>query len=106
MEKRWECTVIRNVLLSAIVLASLVASSPPASAQSAEPSEFGTEAIDTDQGTDRVGLVDSSQGVWHLRGENGVVNSFFYGNPGDVPFVGDWNCDGIDTPGLYRQSDG
>lgn len=31
---------------------------------------------------------------------------FYYGNPGDRPFLGDWNCDGIDTPGLYRQSDG
>ena len=24
----------------------------------------------------------------------------------DVPFVGDWNGDGIDTPGLRRPSDG
>jgi hypothetical protein len=23
-----------------------------------------------------------------------------------VPFVGDWDCDGDDTPGLYRQKDG
>ena len=30
---------------------------------------------------------------------------FYYGNPGDYPFMGDWNCDGIDTPGLFRQSD-
>ncbi|HSJ70085.1 MAG TPA: hypothetical protein VLA29_00375, partial [Acidimicrobiia bacterium] len=36
----------------------------------------------------------------------GVVTSFFYGNPGDFPIMGDWNCDGIDTPGMYRQSDG
>jgi subtilisin family serine protease len=32
--------------------------------------------------------------------------SFYYGNPGDVGFSGDWNCDGEATPGLYRQSDG
>ena len=31
---------------------------------------------------------------------------FFFGNPGDYAFMGDWNCDGIDTPGLYRRSDG
>ncbi|MCL7960273.1 MAG: hypothetical protein M8861_08780, partial [marine benthic group bacterium] len=31
---------------------------------------------------------------------------FYYGNPADYPFAGDWNCDGVDTPGLYRQSDG
>jgi Calcineurin-like phosphoesterase len=31
---------------------------------------------------------------------------FYYGNPGDVGFSGDWDCDGVATPGLYRQSDG
>jgi len=53
-----------------------------------------------------VGLVDPSTGTWHLRGADGSITSFFYGNPGDHPFVGDWDCDGTDTPGLYRQSDG
>ena len=53
-----------------------------------------------------VGLVDPSTGVWYLRDEWGVIGSFYYGNPGDVPFLGDWDGDGIETPGLYRQSDG
>jgi hypothetical protein len=53
-----------------------------------------------------VGLVDPVTGVWHLRNSVGAVTSFFFGNPGDYPFMGDWNCDGVDTPGLYRQSDG
>jgi sugar lactone lactonase YvrE len=53
-----------------------------------------------------IGLVDPTQGLWHLRDPLGQVRSFYYGNPGDVPFVGDWNCDGVQTPGLYRQSDG
>lgn len=52
-----------------------------------------------------VGLVDPSQGIWHLR-RGGSVTSFYYGVPGDTPFMGDWDCDGIDTPGLYRRSDG
>ena len=34
------------------------------------------------------------------------MDGFFFGNPGDVPFMGDWNGDGVATPGLYRQSDG
>ena len=55
---------------------------------------------------DTVGLVDPDSGVWYLRDGPGAVTSFFYGNPGDYPFVGDWDCDGVDTPGLYRQSDG
>lgn len=53
-----------------------------------------------------VGLVDPAQGRWHLRNSLGQTTSFFFGNPNDVPFMGDWNCDGIQTPGLYRQSDG
>jgi hypothetical protein len=46
---------------------------------------------------------------WHLRdavaSESGDVE-FIYGNPGDVPMAGDWDCDGIATPGLYRPADG
>ena len=53
-----------------------------------------------------VGLVDPETGRWHLDDGWGFVTSFYFGNPGDYPFVGDWDCDGIDTPGLYRQSDG
>jgi hypothetical protein len=89
------------------VLAAVLLIAPVAGAQTVQTQdELGTEAIDTDTVTDRVGLVDPATGVWNLRGPGGAVNSFLYGNPGDVPFVGDWNCDGIDTPGLYRQSDG
>jgi len=54
---------------------------------------------------DTVGLVDPTQGTWQLRNEAGAVMTFFYGNPGDIPFMGDWDCDGIDTPGLFRTSD-
>jgi hypothetical protein len=57
-------------------------------------------------GADGVGLVDTDQGIWHLRTRNGDPASFFFGNPGDYPIMGDWDCDGVDTPGLYRRSDG
>lgn len=54
-----------------------------------------------------LGLVDTTNGMWHLRdGATGATASFYFGNPGDVPVVGDWDCDGIETPGLYRRSDG
>ncbi len=52
-----------------------------------------------------VGVVDPGQGRWYLR-DALTTNSFYYGNPGDVPFMGDWDCDGIATPGLFRASDG
>ncbi|MDP9495333.1 MAG: hypothetical protein M3P87_08840 [Actinomycetota bacterium] len=53
-----------------------------------------------------VGLVNPANAEWHLLNQVGAVTNFIYGNPGDFPMSGDWNCDGIDTPGLYRQSDG
>ena len=53
-----------------------------------------------------VGLFDASQGQWHLRNSTGAVTSFYFGNPGDYPIMGDWNCNGIDTVGMYRQSNG
>ena len=53
-----------------------------------------------------VGLVDPGAGQWHLRSSVGDVTTFYFGNPGDYPIMGDWDCDGVDTPGLYRQSDG
>ncbi|HET9203020.1 MAG TPA: hypothetical protein VFP67_07765 [Acidimicrobiia bacterium] len=76
---------IRRVL---IVLMTMFLVAPPAVAE------------------DTVGLVDPAAGLWQLRDGNGKITGFFYGNPGDFPMMGDWDCDGVDTPGLYRQSDG
>jgi len=53
-----------------------------------------------------VGLVDPQTGKWHITTLHGMINQFYYGNPGDFPMMGDWDCSGTDTPGLYRQSDG
>ncbi len=53
------------------------------------------------------GLVNLEEGRWYLHDPVGVLGTnFFFGNPGDLPFMGDWDGDGIETPGLYRQSDG
>lgn len=62
----------------------------------------------TSENCDTIGYVDD-QGIWYTADEPSTstdATEFYYGNPGDVPFMGDWNCDGTDTPGLYRQSDG
>ncbi|MBT8200276.1 MAG: hypothetical protein KJO36_07150 [Acidimicrobiia bacterium] len=53
-----------------------------------------------------VGLVNPNTGQWHLRADSGAVTSFFYGNPGDIPVIGDWDGDGVETVGMYRQSNG
>ena len=43
-----------------------------------------------------------------IRGQlgGGPLPPFFFGDPDEDPFLGDWDGDGIDTPGLYRPSDG
>jgi len=53
-----------------------------------------------------VGLHDPASGLWHLRQPDGKVDTFYYGNNEDIPYTGDWNGDGIETLGLYRQSTG
>jgi len=58
-------------------------------------------------GGHRMGLVDPATGRWYLYDALGMsTTSFFFGNPGDYPFLGDWNCNGVETPGVYRQADG
>ena len=48
---------------------------------------------------DSVGVVNTNSGLWFLRdAATGATTSFYYGVPGDVPFMGDWDCDGDDTP--------
>jgi hypothetical protein len=53
-----------------------------------------------------VGLFDAASGQWHLRARDGTVSTFYYGIPGDVPLLGDWDCDGLDTVGVYRPTTG
>jgi VCBS repeat-containing protein len=72
-------------------------------------SNVATVAIAVSPVASNVGLVDPSRGLWHLRShesaEATTILSFYFGNPGDVPFTGDWDCDGNETPGLFRTSD-
>ncbi len=60
------------------------------------------------KGCDTVIFQDSSgvMTLWNTVSWPRAENKFYYGNPGDVLFSGDWNCDGVETPGLYRRSDG
>ncbi|MCO6503087.1 MAG: hypothetical protein J5I28_08380, partial [Acidimicrobiales bacterium] len=65
-------------------------------------------------GKDTVSIYRPSEARFYIinkLGQNGgglgkADYSFVFGNPGDVPFVGDWNGDGKDTPGLRRPTDG
>ena len=55
---------------------------------------------------DQPAAVDQTQGQWFLRNADGSATSFYFGDPGDVPILGDWNGNSEQTPGVYRQSDG
>ena len=70
------------------------------------PTDAGPEC--TGSACDTIGYVDPG-GVWTLADRprtEAKETAFYYGNPNDVPFMGDWDCDGVETPGLYRRSDG
>ncbi len=69
-------------------------------------SPFFDVRIDPFLPADRVGMHDPITGLWHQRAETEGVEYFYYGNPADQPFTGDWNGDGVDTMGLYRVSTG
>jgi hypothetical protein len=85
MRKRYAATVFAIVTVSVLMIGVSAAS-----------------AVSSDD----TGLIDPANGEWHMMASDGNVTSFFFGNPGDYPFVGDWDGDGIETPGLYRQADG
>ena len=53
--------------------------------------------------TSKVGVFRN--GAFYLRNSNtvgGADLAFGYGLPTDIPVIGDWNGDGIDTVGIYR----
>ncbi|MGI9647782.1 MAG: PQQ-dependent sugar dehydrogenase [Acidimicrobiia bacterium] len=75
-----------------VLAALLVVPSPPAPAAAGTP--------------DQVALFDPGTGRWHLQYSDGRVSSFYFGVPGDTPLLGDWDCDGLDTVALYRESTG
>jgi len=56
-------------------------------------------------GFDRVVLVEPN-GRWHIQIPGSVDYTFWFGVPGDIPLLGDWDGDGVDTPGAYRPSEG
>ena len=54
----------------------------------------------------QVALHDPRRGVWTLRLGEGAGYDFYYGVPGDLAMMCDWDGDGVDTVGLYRPYSG
>ncbi len=51
-------------------------------------------------------MFDDQSGQWFMTNADGSVDSFYFGTPGDVPILGDWDCDGEATVGAYRPTNG
>ena len=86
---------VAGVLLAAITTVAFIAMLSGLRAAAA-PAAAGSD----------LALFDSSRGLWHLRYGDGSVDSFYFGVPGDVPLLGDWDCDGVDSVALFRPSNG
>ena len=62
----------------------------------------------TEATCDSIALIDDGA-QFHLMDQlrpSAEMAAFFYGDPGDHPLMGDWDCDGIATPAMYRSSNG
>ena len=59
-------------------------------------------AYSAEGGRTHLGFFDSKRGSWALDG----YPVFHYGVPKDHPLLCDWNGDGLDTVGLYRETSG
>ena len=64
-------------------------------------------------GCDTVGLYQQSTGRFFVSNELGAdfevlehEFSYYFGDPGDKPYAGDFDGDGVDTLGLHRESTG
>ena len=58
---------------------------------------------------DTIGAYRPSESTFYLRNSNtqGFADvAFVFGNPGDRPFAGDWDGDGVDTVGVHRPTEG
>ena len=57
---------------------------------------------------DTIALVDSQSRFTILSelSADATTLQYTFGLPGDVPLMGDWDCDGVETPGVYRLSTG
>ena len=67
-----------------------------------DPGEIITCTFINEKSPETVALHDPITGRWALRNSAGAVRTITYGDPFDQPFMGDWDCDGVDTPGLFR----
>ena len=64
-----------------------------------------TDGTDSTLG-DKWVVHDQRNGLWTFRLGDGSSRQVYYGVPGDIPLMCDWDGDGVDTFGVYRPHDG
>lgn len=77
-----------------VAVAAMAMAVPAASTNAVVPSAHGSGPVVFRSGTWFIGAGDGNY--------FGVIDSFRYGDPGDVPVMGDWDGDGRTTPGVRR----
>jgi parallel beta-helix repeat protein len=88
---------LRAITIPLAVLAMATAGLAIAPAADARGTQADTVAVVSGQG--RFSLLSDTS-------SKARVSAFYFGNPSDEPLMGDWNCDGEQTPGMYRRSAG
>jgi hypothetical protein len=79
-----------------------------------DPGDFPVVGDWDGDGLDTVSIYRQSEGRVYVMNRLGTDGGglgeadfdFLFGNPGDAPFVGDFDGDGMDSVGLYRRSTG
>jgi hypothetical protein len=107
--RRWVALAVLAALLVVAVAATVVARrgedddpappDPPAGGQQL------TGDFDGD-GTDTTATWDGTRLTVQLAASDPGPHVYELGRPGDLLVVGDWDCDRVDTPALYRPSTG
>ncbi len=58
------------------------------------------------EGRDVAAYVDTGSRFHRPTVLGGPADEFYFGIPEDIPLMGDWDCDGVKTPAMYRPSNG
>jgi len=74
---------------------------PPGSTENGAVASFVRSTLG---GPDSVGVMEFATANWLRLRFDGTPTEFTFGDTDDLPVVGDWDCDGIQTPGVWRHT--
>lgn len=69
-------------------------------------SPIGVGSVQADDASPDLLVSATAQGRFSVENWPSGNLAVDFGNPGDQPLIGDWNCDGTATPGVYRTVSG